>query len=197
MLTVGKAAKRLGVHAKTLQRWDRSGRLPAKRTGTGRRYYDLAQLDSFLGKKQPQVERVAMAYCRVSNQAQRADLKNQRAVITAFCVAKGLANVEYIEEIGGGLDFKRPKFLALVDRIAKGEVETLVLAHKDRLARFGIDLLRHICESYRCAMLVINDEKLSPEREMVEDFMTIVHCFSLRLYGLRNYKKALKVALAP
>jgi predicted site-specific integrase-resolvase len=141
------------------------------------------------------VPRLNIAYCRVSSQAQRPDLLNQKSVITQFCVARGLANVEYIEEIGGGLNFKRAKFLTIVDRIVSGEVETLVLAHKDRLTRFGFDLLRHLCDQHRCEILVINDEKLSPEREMVEDLMTIVHCFSSRLYGLRNYKKALKTAL--
>lgn len=197
MLTVGQVAKRLGVCVKTVQRWDREGRLVATRTATNRRHYDAAQLDSFLGRPRSiATPRVAIAYCRVSSRAQRPDLKNQRATITAFCVARGLANAEYIEEIGGGLNFKRPHFLALIDRIVRGEVATLVLAHKDRLARFGIDLLRHLCASHDCEVLVINDEKLSPEREMVEDLMTIVHCFSSRLYGLRNYKKALKEALS-
>jgi predicted site-specific integrase-resolvase len=137
-----------------------------------------------------------LAYCRVSSQAQRPDLKNQREVVTQFCIAKGIANVEYIDEIGGGLNFKRAKFTALLDRICAGDVAMLIVAHKDRLARFGFDLLRHLCDSHDCELLIINDEKLSPEREMVEDLMTIVHCFSSRLYGLRNYKKALKAALA-
>lgn len=197
MITVGKAADLLGVSIKTLQRWDREGRLRANRTGTDRRYYEADQLATFLGKVQASVpDRAALAYCRVSSQAQRPDLKNQRAAITTFCIARGLANVEYIEEIGGGLNFKRPKFIALIDRICRGEVATLVIAHRDRLARFGFELLLHLCKENACEMLIINDEKLSPEREMVEDLMTIVHCFSSRLYGLRNYKKALKAALA-
>jgi predicted site-specific integrase-resolvase len=195
MLTVGRAAEKLGRAVKTLQRWDRAGILQAGRTSTGRRYYEQAQIDAFLGKKTPKRDRVCLAYCRVSSRAQRPDLKNQREVITQFCVARGLANAEYIEEIGGGLNFKRPQFVELVDRICAGDVSTLVVAHKDRLARFGFDLLRHLCEAHQCELLVINDEKLSPEREMVEDLMTIVHCFSSRLYGLRNYKKALKEAL--
>jgi len=197
MITIGKAASKLGACVKTLQRWDREGKLVAQRTATGRRYYEMDQLTSFLGKARvPVAERVAIAYCRVSSQAQKPDLKNQRTVITAFCVAKGLANVEYVEEIGGGLNFKRSKFTELVDRICGDELQTLVVAHKDRLARFGFDLLKHLCQVHGCELLIINDEKLSPEREMVEDLMTIVHCFSSRLYGLRNYKKALKQALS-
>ena len=195
MITVGQAATRLHRSVKTLQRWDREGVLPSTRTPTGRRAYSVDQINAFLGIRTQARIRVKVAYCRVSSQAQKPDLLNQKSVITQFCTARGLVNVEYVEEIGGGLNFNRVKFLELVDRIGSDEVETLILAHKDRLARFGFDLLRHLCEVHHCELLLINDEKLSPEREMVEDLMTIVHCFSSRLYGLRNYKKALKAVL--
>lgn len=196
MLTIGEAANTLRRSVKTLQRWNREGILPSTRTATGRRVYELDQINAFLGVRNQPAIRSSVAYCRVSSQAQRPDLANQRNTISQFCVAKGLANVEYIEEIGGGLNFKRPKFLSLVDHILAREVEVLVLAHKDRLARFGFDLLSYMCTQHGCKLLIINDEKLSPEREMVEDLMTIVHCFSSRLYGLRNYRKSLKTALA-
>ena len=70
-----------------------------------------------------------------------------------------------------------------------------MLAHQDRLARFGYKLLAHLCENHQCELLVLNTETLSPEQELVQDLMTIVHCFSSRLYGLRNYRKALKKAI--
>jgi predicted site-specific integrase-resolvase len=137
-----------------------------------------------------------VAYIRVSSQAQRPDLKNQRKVIEDFCVAKGLSGVEFVEEIGGGMNFKRKEFLRLVDRVQAGEVRTLVVAHKDRLVRFGFPLLEHICSKANCELLVLNNEQLSPEQEMVQDLMAITHCFSSRLYGLRNYRKSLKEALS-
>src|SRR5881394_2709453 len=100
-----------------------------------------------------------------------------------------------IEEIGGGLNFKRPKFTALVDSVVADEVAMLVVAHKDRLARFGFELLQHLCRKHGSELLVLNTEKVSPEQEMVQDLMAITHCFSSRLYGLRNYRRALKEAL--
>ena len=112
-----------------------------------------------------------------------------------FCTAKGFSNVEYLEEIGGGLNFKRPVFLKLVDSVISGEVSHLVVAHRDRLARFGFSLLQHLCLEHGCELLVIDDEKVSPEQEMIQDMLSIVHCFSARLYGLRNYRKALKKAM--
>lgn len=194
--SIGEAAKRLGKTVKTLQRWDRTGVLVAAKTPTGRRVYTLQMLRAAMGLADEQRDMIAVAYCRVSSQAQKPDLKNQRRVVEDFCIARGMANVEYIQEIGGGLNFKRPMFLKLVDRIVAGEVSHLVLAHKDRLARFGFDLLAHLCRTHQCELLVIDSEKLSPEVEMTQDLMTIVHCFSSRLYGLRNYRASLKKALA-
>jgi putative resolvase len=99
-------------------------------------------------------------------------------------------------EIGGGLNFERKQFLRLVDRIVSGEVERVVLAHQDRLVRFGYQLLAHLCQTHQTALVVLNTETLSPEQELVQDLMAITQCFSSRLDGLRNYRKALKKALA-
>lgn len=194
-LSTGAAAKYIGRHWKTLQAWDKDGSLPARRTAGGRRYWLRRDLDAYLGKASAAPIRACVAYCRVSSQAQRPDLKNQRSVLEDFCLTKGYENTEFIEEVGGGLNFKRPKFTALVDRLVAGEVKRIVVAHMDRLTRFGFDLLAHLCETHDCEMVVLNTEKLSPEQEMVQDLMAITHCFSARLYGLRNYRKALDAAV--
>jgi putative resolvase len=194
-LTTGQAAKYVNRHPKTLQTWDRDGTLPARRTASGRRYWLRSDLDAFLGRTSAALVRQSFAYCRVSSQAQRPDLKNQRKILEDFCVARGLANVEYIEEVGGGLNLERPKFLALVDAVVSRKVERVILAHKDRLCRFGFELFLHLCQIHNCEVLVLNNEQVSPEQEMVQDLMAITHCFSARLYGLRNYRKALKEAL--
>jgi predicted site-specific integrase-resolvase len=93
------------------------------------------------------------------------------------------------------LNFKRPKFSDLVDLIIRSELSTLVIAHKDRLARFGHELLAHLCETHGCQIVVLNTESLSPEQELVQDLMTIMHFFSSRLYGLRNYRKVIQKAI--
>ena len=196
MLITGQAAAYLGKVVKTLQRWDREGLLkPEGRTATKRRAYSQAQLDAFLGRKRNVVPRRKVAYCRVSSQAQKPDLKNQRRTLEDFCVGRGLACVEFIEEIGGGLNFSRKQFLSLMDEIGRGSVQMLILAHKDRLCRFGFQWFQHFCEIHDCELLVLDQDRLSPEQEMVQDLMTIVRCFSSRLYGLRNYKKKLAEAL--
>ena len=191
---IAQFAKRVGVSVKTLQRWDREGRLVPTRTPTNRRVYTDEHLYQVLPQRQSQ-ERATVVYMRVSSQAQKSDLANQRIVLEQFCVARGIAVTEWVSEIGGGLNFKRPRFLALVDRIVTNQVAMVVLAHKDRLMRFGFDLFAHLCRRHGCEIVVMNTQTLSPEQEMVQDLMTITHCFSARLDGLRNYRKALDRAL--
>jgi predicted site-specific integrase-resolvase len=100
-----------------------------------------------------------------------------------------------VREIGGGMNLRRPKFTALMDDVQDGRVAMLVVAHQDRLARFGFDYLEHVAARAGCEIVVANQESLSPERELTEDLLAIVHTFSCRLYGLRNYRKTLKQAL--
>ena len=84
------------------------------------------------------------------------------------------------------------RFLALIERIQRGEIERVLIAHKDRLVRFGFDLLDHLARENGCEIIVVNQESLSPEQEMVEDLLAIVHTFSCRLYGMRKVKKQIK-----
>jgi putative resolvase len=195
LFTVGKAAEYLGVSVKTLQRWDNDGRLTAERTATGRRVYSKSALDAVMGRKPVETRRMAIAYCRVSSAAQKPDLKNQRKVLEQFCAARGVANIEYIEEVGGGLNLKRPRFVALMDRIEAREVSHLVIAHEDRLVRFGFQWFERFCAEHGTDLLVLNNEQLSPEQEMVQDLLTVVQGFAARLRGLRNYRKKLDEAL--
>ena len=118
-----------------------------------------------------------------------------RKVLEDFCVAWGLANVEFLEEIGGGMNFGRKKFLALMDAVESGAVETLVVAHKDRLTRFGYEWFERFGQQPGCEILGLNQEQLSPEEELVQDLLTIPHVFSARLCGLRNYRKQLQEAI--
>ena len=190
MYSVAQFAKQVGVSVKTLQRWDREGRLKAKRTLSGRRYYNEADLATALNLPQRPAARRTIAYCRVSSPAQRPDLQNQRAALSSYAVSKQLVVDDWIMEIGGGLNFERKRFLALVDAIVAGEVERVLIAHQDRLARFGFALINHLCETHHTELVVMNTETLSPEQELVQDVMRILHCFLSRLHGLRHFRNA-------
>jgi predicted site-specific integrase-resolvase len=195
MYTPAQFAKRINVSVKTIQKWDRLGILPAKRTITNRRYYTDDDLAAALRLPRVPKDRRTVAYCRVSSQAQKPDLATQKRMLEQYCQQQHIHVDEWITEIGGGMNFKRKHFLRLVDQILAGEVEQVVLAHQDRLARFAYSLLVHLCQTHQCKLVVMNTENGSPEQELVQDLITITHCFSSRLYGLRNYRKALDKAL--
>lgn len=143
-----EVARLLGVNIKTIQRGDREGRLkPAGRTVTGRRHYTEDQIRAFRRQRSaPPRAQKTVAYCRVSSQSQRPDLNNQRLALEQFCTARGLANVEFIEEIGGGMNFHRTRFLVLMNAVDAGGVDTLILAHQDRLTRFGYEWFERLCQ---------------------------------------------------
>lgn len=109
-----------------------------------------------------------------------------------FCLGAGIAVDDWIQEIGGGMNFKRKKFLELLDAVLQGKIKHVIVAHKDRLMRFGFDLFEHLATERDCKITVVNQESLSPQREMAEDLMAIVHAFSCRLCGLRKYRKQLR-----
>lgn len=132
-------------------------------------------------------DRQTIIYARVSSRAQQSDLNRQVAYLSEL-----YPKAEIISEIGGGLNFKRKKLISLLERVMQGSVERIIVAHKDRLARFGFDWLEWFCKQYNCGVLVLNERELSPEAEMVEDILAILHCFSSRLYGFRKYKNIVK-----
>ena len=116
---VTEFAKLLGVAVITLQRWDREGRLKALRTPSNRRLYTDEHLRQARGLS-PKAQRLTIAYARVSSQAQKPDLDNQMRVLEDFCAANGWAVDQWVKEVGGGLNFKRPKFLKLIDLVTLG-----------------------------------------------------------------------------
>lgn len=188
-------AQEIGVSVETLRRWDRSGRLPAKRTPSNHRYYTEEDLAVARGLKPTVESRLIKVYCRVSSQKQKSELANQKEAMEQFCLARGYAVDEWITEIGGGLNFKRQKFLSLIEDALSGKIEIIVIAHKDRLCRFAFDLIEQLLSKRGCQIVVANAESLSPQQELLEDLMAIVHCFSCRLYGRRSYRKEKEQAI--
>lgn len=189
---IGEFATRIGRSASTVRRWEREGRIVAKRTPTGQRYFDESDVLAVLTPGFDASARATVVYCRVSSPGQMNDLASQVKAMETFCLGAGIAVDEWISEIGGGMNMRRKKFLALMDRIEAGQIARLAVAHKDRLARFGFDYIEHVAERHGCEIVIANAESLSPQQELVEDLLAIVHTFSCRLYGLRRYEKTLK-----
>ena len=130
-----------------------------------------------------------MTYCRVSSVAQKKDLISQRDAVDSFYLASGRSIDKKMEDIGSGLQYKRKNFVLLMEMVERGEVLEIVIAHKDRLLRFGFEWFEKYCKDHGTTIIVMNQEALSPQEGMTKDLLAIIHCFSSRLYGLRKYKK--------
>ena len=172
-----EAALRLGLHPNTLRKYADEGRIKYIRTASGQRRYNV---DAYLGCA---VDRLTVCYCRVSSHAQRDDLASQ----VAFMQAK-YPKAEVIQDIGSGLNYKRKGLKSILGRCLRGEKLSIVVAHKDRFARFGFELIEWLVGELGSELVVLSDSKGEPEQELAQDLLTIIHVFSCRLYGLRSYK---------
>ena len=179
-----EAAKRLGCHPETLRRWADAGKIPHIRTSSGQRRYDV---DAYLGQR---TERIVISYCRVSSFKQRDDLERQIQFMR-----ERYPHAEVIKDIGSGLNFKRKGFKTILERAMRGDCIQLVVAHRDRLARFGVELIQQVIEHNGGELVVLDQSAHSPEHELTQDLLNILHVFSCRMHGLRNYKKQVNQAL--
>ena len=196
MYSVGEFAKMVGKSVKTLQKWDRDGKLVALRTPTNRRYYSHQQFLEYIGLAPKEETALVIAYCRVSSASQKEDLARQVDYIQDFARNSGIIISNVMTDIGSGLNFKRNNFIKLLEMVESGKVKKLILAHKDRLVRFGFEWFSKFCSDHGTEVLVINDQRLSPEQEVVQDLISIIHVFSSRVYGLRKYTKQISKEVA-
>ena len=193
LVSIGTAAKELGVHPATLRRWEEEGKIdPPERTTGGDRRYDLAKL-RHLAPHQAPSSRTTLAYARVSTTGQKDDLTRQVALLESFCAAQGWT-YEILTDVGSGLNYQKRGLRQLINRICSGEVGRLVLSHKDRLLRFGSELVFSLCEHFGVEVIIINASEDSTFEEdlandvIEKDVIEIVTVFSARLYGSRSHK---------
>jgi predicted site-specific integrase-resolvase len=182
-----KASEAIGIHPNTLRSWADNGKIDYIRTGAGQRRYDV---DSYFGRKRkPEPETVC--YCRVSSYKQKDDLERQ----VEFMQAK-FPGARIVKDIGSGINFKRKGLNAILESSIDGAVLKVVVAHRDRLARFGVELIKNIIQHNGGELLVLSESDLSPEQELTKDLLTILHVFSCRVHGLRSYKNKISKAFA-
>ena len=176
-----KAAVQLGTHQNTLRRYSDEGRIQTIRTASGQRRYDV---DAFVREA---ADAAVVCCCRVSSAKQREDLVRQ-----VCFMRERYPNAEIVSDIGGGLNFRRKGLVSLLERLHRGDKLRIVVAHRDRLARFGFELIQWLAEQNGGGVLVLNNADYSPEQELTQDIPAILHTFSCRLHGLRRYKNAIK-----
>ena len=181
---IGEAAKLLGVSVQALRNWEMEGKImPSHRTPGGQRMYDLAELLGVNDLTYPTI-----AYARVSSSDQKEDLERQYAVLEAFCNKNGW-QTEIIRDLGSGMNYNKKGLLRLLELMVHGQMSRLVITHKDRLLRFGGEIVFRICELKGIEVVIINKgEQPSFEEELTRDVMEIMTVFCAKLYGRRSHK---------
>ncbi len=188
LLSIEEAAKILGVSKSTMRRWEEEGRLKPERTPGGHRRYRSEELMLMANHPLPQTNRVTIAYARVSRRDQKADLEHQAILLSEFCAKNGWTH-EVIRDLGSGLNYHKTGLRTLLQRIVRNDVERLVITHKDRLLRFGAELVFAVCEEFQTQVVIINkSDEIHYEEELTQDVLEIITVFSARLYGSRSPK---------
>ena len=187
--TIGEFSKLIGRTSQTLRDWDKKGVLkPHHIAPSGYRYYSQEQYNHFLGLKgiEDKTKKV-IGYCRVSSHKQKDDLERQIENVKTYMYAKGY-QFEVITDIGSGINYNKKGLNQLIDMITNSEVEKIVILYKDRLLRFGYEVIENLCNKYRTAIEIIDNTEKIEEQELVEDLVQIVTGFSCRLQGKRANK---------
>lgn len=184
LVKIGDAAAMLGVAVSTLRKWESTGELlPARKTAGGTRYYDANRLQGLGDADAPTV-----CYTRVSSHDQKADLERQHAMLEAYCAAKGWRS-QVIKDLGSGMNYRKKGLHELLEMILRKQMRRLVITHKDRLLRFGSELVFALCELQQIEIVIIHKgEQPSFEEDLAKDVLEIITVFSARLYGSRSKK---------
>lgn len=183
-MKIGEAAALLGVAVSTLRKWESTGELlPSRKTAGGTRYYAVADLLGLGDADAPTV-----CYARVSSHDQKDDLERQHAMLEAYCAAKGWRS-EVIKDLGSGMNYHKPGLNRLLEMILRKQMKRLVITHKDRLLRFGSELVFALCAHQQIEIVIIHKgEQPTFEEELAKDVLEIITVFSARLYGSRSKK---------
>jgi len=186
-VNIGTAAKHFGVAKETLRRWEKSGKILVERTPKGHRRFELSSF-SRVPQKKLVSDKHTLGYARVSSHDQKEDLSRQAQVIENFCTANGWV-YEIVQDLGSGLNFQKRGLKKLIQNICSEKIDRLVLTHKDRLLRFGSELVFSLCEQFGIEVVIMNkSEETRFEDDLVQDVLEIITVFSARLYGARSRK---------
>lgn len=192
LLNISQTASRLGVSAKTLRKWDASGKLKALRTKGGHRRYRVEDVNALLGIVEEGLSEMPVAvYVRVSSHDQKksGDLDRQKGRVLHHCVERGYTVGPVLEEVGSGISSKRTKLRRLFKLASEGKISRIVVEHKDRLTRFLFEIFVEFFETYGVEVEWVEETMpKSYEAELVEDILTLMASFSAKIYGRRSAK---------
>lgn len=187
---IGQVCEILGVKEGCLRRWADEGKIKSIRTPGGMRLFDISSIDSSILQKCKLPDKRVILYSRVSSSKQKDDLQRQRQYLEGNIPHQCSGSpFDHVSDIGSGINFKRQGLLQVLGRVKEGKVSAIVVASKDRLARFGFELIEWICTEFGTKILVLDTEDSTPESELGKDLMAIVQVYCCRWNGKRRYGK--------
>lgn len=188
LMSIGKFSKLLGISAGTLRNMEKEGKIvPQYVSEGGTRYYSEEQLKVFSLNKKINRDRIVIGYCRVSTANQKDDLERQIENIKMYMYAKGY-KFEIISDIGSGINYKKEGLKNLINKICQKEVSKVVILYKDRLIRFGFDLIEYICRLHGTEIEIVDNTEKSKEQELVDDLIQIITVYANKIFGSRSKK---------
>ncbi|NEO79026.1 IS607 family transposase [Moorena sp. SIO4G3] len=188
LIPIRKAVELTGLSPNTLRKYADNGTIRCERTPGGTRLFDSADLLRFgKARKSSRSNHYTICYCRVSSSKQRDDLARQVAYLHSL-----FPEAEIIKDIGSGLNYKRKGLRAILERVVCGDKLTIVVACRDRLTRFGFELIEYLVGLNGGKILVLDQPESCPEAELTADLLSIIHVFSCRVHGLRKYGQKIK-----
>jgi predicted site-specific integrase-resolvase len=187
MYKIGQFSKLTGISISTLRMWDKKGILkPEFRTPHGERRYSEAQLQQILQKKSD-APRINIGYARVSSKKQEDDLKRQIELLELFLAKQGKP-FKIISDIGSGINYSKSGLKELLKLISLNQVDTIYILYKDRLLRFGFELIEEFAKLHNVKIEIINQtEDKTDEEELVEDILDMINAFSRKLNGKKSH----------
>lgn len=184
---IKEASDYLNVHPNTLRRWEKEGKIKVERTEGGHRRYDIDSLNPY-SKYSKEENKKTLIYARVSTSNRKDDLERQIQVLELYCASHGW-QYEILQDIGSGLNYSKKGLLSLIKLIETNKIERIVLNYKDRLLRFGSEIIFEICKYHGVEVVILSDTEVKDyNQELVEDVLSVITVFSARLYGSRSHR---------
>ena len=178
----------LGVTAQTLRNWDKEGKLkPAYTKSNGYRYYSEEDVLSYTKERDTKKERKLVGYVRVSSKKQEDDLNRQKENLESY-LKQTNQEYEIVSDIGSGIDYTKPGLKKLIEKINKKEVDEIVVLYKDRLLRYGFELIEYFASLNNVKIRVLDKINKIEDEELVEDLAQIITEFSCKIQGKRKSK---------
>ena len=183
-----KVLSLLNITRQTLCRYVKNNTIKVNELPSGQYDYDEESVYKVLNKN---IDRKNVIYTRVSTQKQKPDLENQKHSIESYCMKNGIQISDIYSDIGSGINFDRKEFQRLVNDVVNHKISKIYITYKDRLSRVSFDMFKNLFNNFNCEIVVLNDvdDNKLIEKEIFNEIISLIHCFTMKVYSSRRQRK--------